>query len=250
MDLEMALAKHGVFTSLLHAEPCRLDLFQNVPTDHACETYFPLLELLRPGRTQLISYPTTTLWKNKQWQFNIYDKIAEMKSRDASVEGLPPDVLRFEIGLLEKQKVRKELGILTVNQLLSDFDQLPIYFQRVLEEHLFSGELPDGPIIPGPSLQAKLETYKLNAGRNWLSKWWIHKGVEGVLREYPIEEIKEALSKVQGAHEPYQLTQRILEQRLFQERFETFQRTGIDLKDLYDELRGKLLGTSQGLRAA
>ena len=246
--VQLLLEEEGVYADVEQARLSRLDIFDNVETDLPPELYFRLLEHLRFKRMRSLSYATTQLWSNRQWALVVYDKIAEMESRGCHVAGLPPRVLRFELRLLKKKKIKQVLGFDTVPELLSGFDRVRDCFRGVLAGDLFSGEFPAHPVLPADGLADQLRYYQQNEGRYWLSKFLTHDGLHGLEGAGSFPALQQAVSEVQGRQGRHRLAQMLREKNLLRAVMAQSAVSETSLQALYRELEEKLLGPGAPLR--
>jgi hypothetical protein len=133
----------GFAVDLNRAAVYRCDLFRDIVAPRKFYEYRPLYETISFARLGIQHYPTTYGLKNTLWGLFIYDKREEMSKKGYKTEGLPDNLIRYELRLMRGMKVRRELGISTFGELMAIFDSLPGYYETKLSRLFSLSSLPE-----------------------------------------------------------------------------------------------------------
>jgi hypothetical protein len=168
---EAYLADIGISTNLRSAAVSRLDAFRVAVCSEPYDSYHPVFATLQGQRMRRRDYGRTFLWENTLQEICAYDKLEEMRRNKHSVEGLPPNSLRFELRALKMQKVRSWLGIQNAGELLANLDHLEHEYRAVMEKQLFKGEVTQAAKLTQGQVSEQLAAAKEHCGREWFTAW-------------------------------------------------------------------------------
>jgi len=159
--LERKLLRAGVKTDIMKAYLTRLDCFADVTTAEPVEHYLPLFGGLHLPRSGPVEYSRTGyLWTNGQYELGIYNKILEAQQRGEPVIEVPRGIIRFEYRLKTARRIRSELEIVTVRNLLDEYDRIEAHFRQVLRDTLFSHEVKGLKRYTGGQIESEMLAFK------------------------------------------------------------------------------------------
>ncbi len=165
------LREIGVKTKLATAAVSRLDAFRNAECSEPFAAYHPVLATLQGQRMRRRDYGRTLLWENTLQELCAYDKLEEMVRNKHSIQGLPPNSLRFEARALKMQKVRAWLGIESAGQLPDALPHIEEQYREVMRKQLFKGEVSQASKLTQGQVREQLAAAKELGGRYWLNDW-------------------------------------------------------------------------------
>jgi hypothetical protein len=234
------LAEIGVKTNLKTAAVSRLDAFKTAVCSEPFDAYQPVFAQLQGQRMRRRDYGRTFLWENTLQEICAYDKLEEMRRNKHSIEGLPPNSLRFELRALKMQKVRAWLSFRDAGELVGNLDHLEHQYRVAMEKQLFKGEVTQGAkFTHGQALQ-ELEAAKEHFGVRWFERLLLAKGCEAL---GPDKEVwKAALLEAAGTRQAaYKMTKKLEAAKLDAMATSILGSSGRPLGELYTELREKVL---------
>jgi len=144
-DTERHLKDIGIRTNINGANNSRLDLTKNAYTKYPFLVYAPIYSGFNMTRSYKQDFGTTFLYKNKQKQFAIYDKLKEMEHRKDSTAGLPTTI-RNEIRLMNAKKIKTVTGFKTAGDLIDGFNELPIIYNSIIQKDILRHYKPPSDI--------------------------------------------------------------------------------------------------------
>ncbi len=165
------LREIGVKTKLSTAAVSRLDAFRGVQCEEPFAAYHPVLATLQGQRMRRRDYGRTLLWENTLQEICAYDKLEEMVRNKHSIEGLPPNSLRFEARALKMQKVRAWLGIESAGQLPDALPHIEEQYRAVMQKQLFRGSVSEAARLTQGQVREQLAAAKEHCGRYWFDNW-------------------------------------------------------------------------------
>jgi hypothetical protein len=170
-SIERELAGIGIRTNIKTATLSRLDSCRTVSTAHDYRAYQPVLCGLRGARVAKRDYGTTYLWHNTLQEVCVYDKIEEMKRKKHSVEGLPPNSVRFEHRMLKARKIRDVTGLATVSDMLSGYEQIKAGYVDAMRKQLFKRSPAEVSVLTEGEMVTQLERLKASGKRYYLREY-------------------------------------------------------------------------------
>ena len=117
----------GIYTHLEHARPVRLDLSADAAVDHPYVMYKPIADGLDISRTTRMIYETGCLYKNSQRAVEIYDKREQLRVSGFPLAAVPPNYIRWEVRCLTAESVESRMGVKTLSEVYSKWDDLRGY---------------------------------------------------------------------------------------------------------------------------
>ena len=245
--VEAELAEYGVRAPLLEAVPSRVDMFVNVEAAEPFAVYAPLFDALGARRLQRREYGGSGyLWHNTQQEYCVYDKLAELESTGGSREGLPRNVIRFERRLLKGGKVRRELpGLSTARVMLSRFEELGDVFRGGVSRDVLCYQPEAVEAWSAVDLERDMEHFRARYPRRWLDKYVEAIGATRIAERADISTVRGVVERLTGDRKKAYRFARKLEQYALDL---TMQRAAPPrtLRELYEELRGKVLQGGHG----
>lgn len=230
--LNEKLKEAGFITDLTRARLKRVDIVKNCLTEYPFHFYTNILRALkmRGNNKRGYEYPTSFLKGNSNLELCLYDKVEEQRQKNIiKEEYLGKNILRAELRLLKHRKVRKSLNIITLEELLENYEGLGKYYKGFLEKSLF--HIKEVQALENNTIK-ELEYYAYNGGKYWVNNFLIHNGLKALK---PYERIiLEWVGKYKGKSSKSRLKSRFLEV------FEV-ETSGVPFEVLYNELREKLL---------
>ncbi len=142
-------------------------------------------------------YGTTFLWANKAQEICAYDKAAEMRHREVSLEGLPDHPLRVEWRMMNGRKIRDSLGgIATAGDLVAGYDQIDQSYKRTMHEQLFKRSVKEFSGLSASIMVEQWNVLKAANRRYWIDDWLKALGVATVISQMDV--VLEALYRETG----------------------------------------------------
>jgi hypothetical protein len=138
-SVESDIKSLGVYTNILVSTLYRVDVTKNILSEENYASYYPILKALPTRLKDTWDYGSSLLLKNTQQQVNIYDKIAEMKSKKHNTDNLP-NTIRFEQRFMKPQKVKNYLGMTTPHELLNNLDHIAAKYTDSMRKNIFPKE--------------------------------------------------------------------------------------------------------------
>jgi hypothetical protein len=238
--VEKYLADIGISTNLKSAAVSRLDAFKVAVCSEPYDSYHPVFATLQGQRMRRRDYGRTFLWENTLQEICAYDKLEEMRRNKHSVEGLPPNSLRFELRALKMQKVRNWLGIQNAGELLANLDHLEHEYRAVMEKQLFKGEVTQASKLTQGQVREQLEAAKEHCGREWFEKYLLAVAYNALGGD--VDAVKAALLEVAGTRQAARKMTKKLEAAHLDAVATSIQGSSRrPLGELYTELREKVL---------
>ena len=180
----------GIQCNLLNAEINRIDFQATIELPVASTGLIsilrniPFLNRMRLHQT----FPTSLLWKNKQREFTVYDKSAEMGGDYM----LHPDsvcAIRFEYRLLKWNTVASTLKVSTPSALTQDI--LNTEFMAVARGLFTIGT--DAAALDVNPLGDVIADYFSSAENPTLPRFFQEQGIMSLLRHHGIDELEQAI---------------------------------------------------------
>jgi hypothetical protein len=239
--VEKYLRDVGVQTNIKTASLSRLDAFKTVTADEPYQAYHPLLAMLPGQRMKPTDYGSTFLWKNKEQEICVYDKVAEMESRRVSVLKVPANSLRFEFRMLKARKVRDMLGMRSAGDLLDGYDHVRTVYHQHLHKQLFQRSISDVAVLTARQFEEQLRYYKDDLGKRfWCNDYLMAAGMRALAAD--ADALKQAAKKVSGNRvTAARVCRQIDAARLDAVALEVRAPCKRPLCELYDELKSKVL---------
>lgn len=159
--VEAQLKEYGFQFDINKALIRRFDCARTFVAANTFGTYLPVLSVLKPTGMETTLYDTSLLWKNSQWELNIYHKTAEMAERQRSrskkaktqggegqggeaqgavtksEEAKAENAIRVELRWIETKSFKSATKMTTVADVLSDFGHVQNAYRKQLEKRVF-----------------------------------------------------------------------------------------------------------------
>jgi hypothetical protein len=234
------LREIGVKTKLATAAVSRLDAFRNLECVEPFAAYHPVLATLQGPRMRRRDYGRTLLWENTLQELCAYDKREEMVRNKHSVEGLPPNPLRFEARALKMQKVRAWLGIERAGQLPDALPHIEQQYREVMRKQLFKGEVSQASKLTQGQINEQLAAAKEHCGQRWFEAWWHAVAVNALGDD--LEAVKAAIHEQASTRQAaLKMSKKLEDAKLDAMATSILGSSRRPLGELYTELREKVL---------
>ena len=250
-DLEKSLFDEGIKLNIQNAIPGRLDACKNIKTKLSTGNYFSFLNSLGGSRmNQKSGYNdgikrTGFQWSNSQQEIVCYDKRIEMETRKEETKGIPKNILRFEHRLRNGRKIKSALGFNTVSDMLNNFGNIEENYNQVLKESIFKYEPDDNRLFQSKTiadyLEHSLTSYKRNKYLKFATNILFSK--EGFLIDEMslIEMLESVMDKLEYSRDKKRKQRFLLKQMLNNTREIYSSIETVNVRELYNELRTKIL---------
>lgn len=196
--LQEELAMHGIIVDVEKAKLSRVDTFTNIKTDLPFYSYSPIFNLMECSRLQQIAWSAESfLWRNKEQQIIVYDKIKELlfKHRDFK-PGRVKNIMRIENRLLKKRKVTKALKFLTVGELLDNYQGVKDFHRKEVHKKLFKYSFTDIKTLSENKIENQLIFCRKQFGDKWLDGFIKMEGVKKLLEVGSVEFILDQVERL------------------------------------------------------
>jgi hypothetical protein len=238
--VEKYLADIGIKTNLKSAAVSRLDAFRVAVCSEPFDAYQPVFATLQGRRMRRRDYGRTMLWENTLQEICAYDKLEEMRSNKHSVEGLPPNSLRFEIRALKMQKVRAWLSFRDAGELLGNLDHVEHQYRAAMEKQLFKGEVTQASKLTQGQVHDQLVAVKEHYGQLRLEKYLLAVAYNALGSD--IEVLKAAIAELAPSRQAaYKMNKQLEAAKLDATATCILGSSRRPLGELYTELREKVL---------
>lgn len=239
------LQNRGVGVNLQECKTSRIDVFRNAIADNPFSSYAPVFRLLSAKRSHTTDYGTTFTWANTQREICVYDKAVEMQNRGVKASALPTNAIRFEYRLKTSRVCKNETGAGNVRELVNNLDDLRGVYRQALENSIFSIDAKEKVAVTAKELENGLRVYSKRFGGAFVNRFFRDYGAYVLGRLAGVETVKSVLSSV--LDDRYKLWR---QSKLFDEYRMNFEmargeKGGSTLKDLYLELKEKILPDSR-----
>jgi hypothetical protein len=217
-----------------------MDAFKVAVCSEPYDAYYPVFATLQGQRMRRRDYGRTFLWENTLQEICAYDKLEEMRRNKHSVEGLPPNSLRFELRALKMQKVRSWLGFQNAGELVDNLDHVEREYRAVMRTKLFAGEVTQAAKLTQGQVAAQLAAAKEHCGREWFAKWLQAVAINALGGE--LEAVKAAIhAQADTRQSAHKMTKKLEEAKLDAVATSVLGSSRRPLGELYTELREKVL---------
>jgi hypothetical protein len=224
------------------AQPSRMDAFRNVVADEPYSCYAPVFKLLPGSRVEQRAYENGLLWENGRQQVSVYDKLEKMKRDKLSVAGLPPNTIRFEMRLLQSQKIKDVLSVSSARELLENYDAITTAYETTMKKQLFSYSVRDVDAMFASDLKAEISWFKENTGRNYQQHWLIGLALKHLAQRDALETVLDVFSELEADRMKLSRIRKSMRKAHFD--VEALRSTGTSTRStgqLYNEMREKVL---------
>jgi hypothetical protein len=236
------LSDIGFKCNILDAQPARVDAFRNMVADEPYSCYSSVLKLLSGSRMEKRGYENGFLWENTRQQLIAYDKLQKMIRDKLSVAGLPPNTIRFEMRLINSQKVRDTLSVTTARELLEHYDDVARVYRATMEKQLFCHTVNAVETMFASDVEAQLRQFRAMAGRNWVAEWVTFRGWQDIQRTMSMETLLGVIEKLEVDKNQLSRVRYNMKKARFDT--ETMRSAGPSKRttgQLYEEMREKVL---------
>ncbi|MCB0276239.1 MAG: hypothetical protein KDI06_15580 [Calditrichaeota bacterium] len=187
---EAELSKAGIFVNLMDAEVCGIEFFVDTVLDHKIPNY---VVTLLDFRCNLLEYEAKIRTPDGKWLkvvIVVYYKWVEMSDKGVPNEDIPREMVRFEIRIKSRKKVRKFFGTLTARDLADNYTDITNAMEGCLVA--IDPYNPHSIKLPGKkTLKQAFQMFRAQVPSNtndWFLKvmgWWASKEkgftVDGVI---------------------------------------------------------------------
>jgi hypothetical protein len=175
----------GIKTNIWNSNISRIDTFTNLETSENFHNYNNIFDLINLSRKKAVDWNGSTyLWKNNQSQITVYNKIDEMvyKLKDKFEKNkYPANVMRIESRRITKKNVLNNFGVMNIDQLFLNYDELKNNHKHTITKNLFKYEPKDLEVLQGQSLANELMRFYQSKHRLWFQKFVIANGLKRLL---------------------------------------------------------------------
>jgi hypothetical protein len=143
---------------------------------------------------------STYLWKNNQSQITVYNKIDEMlyKLKDKFEKNkYPANVMRIESRRITKKNVLNNFGVMNIDQLFLNYDELKNNHKKTITNNLFKYEPKELEVIQGHSMANELMRFYQSKNRFWFQKFLTANGLKRLLTITNIDTIKNIIDDME-----------------------------------------------------
>lgn len=240
-QLQERLFAIGIQTKIWSSKVALLELFKNVALNYPFTEYLELFRYMDMNRMREWEYPTTYYWMNKSHGIKIYDKVKEMQDKNKLTSHLPASVVRVEWTLKKNANIASKLNIVTLKNLLDNWDLVNDKFHQLLET-LFSHEEKLQPDIHIPALKSLFMNYLKSNPRNATSNF-IRDLAFCALAKSPDYEVVREVVGGEGKQKLYRFDKNVKKALL--NNFLTQENNGHFGQELYNELKTKIINNPQ-----
>lgn len=198
--LNSQLKSVGIKTNLSNANLSRLDTFTNISTDFSFFTYTSLFSLMNCSRMKAIGYGDESyLWKNKQQELMIYDKVKEIKTKrpDAKIR-MDKNIMRFENRLLRKRKILSSLRFNTVGEMFNSYDDLKDFHKKEIEKKVFKYSIDEIESMTETELERIFLLFKNYFGKRWFYQCCFFRGLRDITKPIDFDVLFNLINKIEG----------------------------------------------------
>ncbi len=146
-ELQGRLKSIGIVTDIFKAAVVRLDIFSNGVTEYSYQDFKPLLDTLDIPRRRRVIYPDSIRFESGRRVDIIYDKREQQSASGYSAELLPPNLIRWEYRLLQKDAVSSTTGVDILEDLFTEWEAIEELYIRNLKAALRYDEVSPGQIM-------------------------------------------------------------------------------------------------------
>lgn len=250
-SLQDKLKQDGISLDVNSMIPGRLDACKNIKTKLTTGNYFSFLHSLGGSRmNQKSNYNdgikrTGYQWQNSQQEIICYDKRLEMESREEEIKDIPKNVLRFEHRLRRGRKIKSSLGFNTVRDLVKEFPLIEENYNQTMRDSIFKYEPNDKRLFQSKTIADYLEHSLTNYSRNKYLKFAVNIlfSKEGFLIDEMslFETLDLVMDKLEYSNEKKRKQRFLLKQMLSNTKDISSDLETVNVRDLYRELREKIL---------
>ena len=250
-DLERSLNDEGIKLNILDAIPGRLDGCKNVSLNNPTGNYLSFMQNLNGSRMKSNSGYSNGIkrtghqWSNTRQEIICYDKRLEMQSRKAPVTGLPKNVLRFEHRLRNGKKIKDALGFHTVKDLINNFGDIEQNYNKVLRESIFKYDADDKRLFSSKTIEQYLYHSLINYKRSKFQRFAVDilfSKENLIIDEQSLFEMLETAMENANYKSGLKRIHRFrLKQMLDATKEIAIDVNQVNVRELYNELKGKLL---------
>jgi hypothetical protein len=238
--IERELKEIGVHTNINTATLSRLDSCKTIQFAEGFSAYEPVLRALRGARVSRRDYGTTFLWHNTLQEICVYDKIEEMKRHKRKITGLNPNSIRFEHRLLKARKVRDAIGLSSVNDLLSGFEQVGCGYRAAMEKQLFRLAPSELTRLSAAEIVTHFEHLKARGSRYFLRDYLVAVGMNQMVDD--VAALESALATVSDSRMTlYRLRKQLDAARIVAMSLRESSQSKRTLGELYREMEREVL---------
>jgi hypothetical protein len=191
----------GIKTNIWNSNISRIDTFTNLETDEKFYNYKNIFDLINLSRKKAVDWNGSTyLWKNKQSQITVYDKLEEMnyKMKDKFLKNkYPPNVMRIESRRITKKNVLNNFGVMNIDQLFLNYDELKNNHKKTIANNLFKYEPKDLEVIQGEILAYELNRFYKSGNRFWFQKFLIANGLKSLLKVTSVDMLNKIIDEME-----------------------------------------------------
>lgn len=240
--IQKKLNEIGVNCNIQNAKVSRMDLFKNAILAEPFSTYFPVLSLLQMPRKRMRIYGDGFLLHSTNEELCIYNKIEEMRYQAKSIDGLPSDVGRFELRLLNSRTIQTHLGLKYAAELLPAYDNIKEFYNTRLKEKIFKYTPDNIEVLSATEIKELVNIFKNSGQRYWMGNFIKYYGIRSLLKDTSIETLKNIIKEVT---EDRVLVHRLIkdlekaEKDLLMGNIATSSKSSY--RALYEEIKGKLV---------
>ena len=191
----------GIKTNIWNSNISRIDTFTNLETSENFHSYNNIFDLINLSRKKAVDWNGSTyLWKNNQSQITVYNKIDEMvyKLKDKFEKNkYPANVMRIESRRITKKNVLNNFGVMNIDQLFLNYDELKNNHKKTITNNLFKYEPKELEVIQGQSMANELMRFYQSKNRFWFQKFLTANGLKRLLTITNIDTINKIIDDME-----------------------------------------------------
>lgn len=144
-SVERDLKERGVSVNLEGAKLVGLHITPNVQLEQPIVEYAGIFGAIgAKKRSRKLDFGGTGfILGNKEWEISFYDKMQQMKDAGYEIDSCPPRTLRPEARFNKGRQIFDFLGVKTVPELRSNWEQVPTGYRRLMEREVFKPAYED-----------------------------------------------------------------------------------------------------------
>jgi len=160
---------------IYRAKISKIEIFRNIILNELYDHYTSIFQSLKFKGMEFDKFRSTYYWRKSQEELTAYNKSTEMKDK---LNLIIPNVMRFEWKLTRNCKIKKELNITTVQDLVDKFASIPNIYRTTLQKHFFNKDIifNDENKNSELNLNEVLHKYHEEHGRNYASNFFMDIG--------------------------------------------------------------------------
>lgn len=190
------------FHNFLAGKINRLDIFLNLALKYSFPYYASLLSDFQVNYLKgPIPQDNSLLWKNSQQEIFFYGKTNQLEQKGVDISEMPENAARLEWRLLKRKKIRKLLGVITIEDLCYIYPEFTEIFVNYMKSAFFGTDTVKDerkiPISDEPKDFLILELHGLRSTKKRYILNWVQKfGYFNICSNFSLNDIKALFSSL------------------------------------------------------